>query len=159
MRITAGEARIDIRIPGAGPSLVLLPSLGRSSTDLDPFAGRLVTAGYRTVLPEPCGPGANTGKLDGLTLHDLARDIAAAIEVTCIGPLTLVGHTFGNRTARCPAADRPELVNLVVLLSSSRKVQTTPEIAEAIRLAQAIDTPSDVRADAVGRRGSRLAVT
>jgi pimeloyl-ACP methyl ester carboxylesterase len=40
-------------------------------------------------------------------------------------------------------------VDLVVLLSSSGKVQPTPEIAEAIRLAQAVDTPAGIRADAV----------
>ena len=36
-----------------------------------------------------------------------------------------------------------------MLLSSSGKVQPTPGIAEAIRLAQAVDTPSDIRAEAV----------
>jgi pimeloyl-ACP methyl ester carboxylesterase len=36
-----------------------------------------------------------------------------------------------------------------VLLSSSGKVQPTPDIAEAIRLAQAVDTPANIRAAAV----------
>jgi pimeloyl-ACP methyl ester carboxylesterase len=139
--VVAGEAKIAVRIVGEGPTLVLLPGLGRSSADLDPFAARLTAAGYRTVLPEPRGMAASTGRLEGLSLHDLARDIAA--------PVVVIGHAFGNRIARCLAADRPELVSLVVLLSSSGKVQPTPEIAEAIRLAQAVDTPPDVRADAV----------
>ena len=149
MRVPSESAQIDVRVLGAGPTLVLLPGLGRSSTDLDPFAARLVAAGYRTVLPEPRGIGASTGRLEGLTLHDLARDIGAVIDAACTPPVVLIGHAFGNRIARCLAADRPELVSLVVLLSSSGKVQPTPKIAEAIRLAQAVDTPSDVRADAV----------
>ncbi len=149
VRVEAGDARIDVRVLGNGPSLVLLPGLGRSSVDLDPLAAHLVAAGYRTVLPEPRGIGTSTGELAGLTLHDLARDIAAVIAATCGAPVVLIGHAFGNRIARCLAADRPELVSLVVLLSSSGKVQPTPEIADAIRLAQAVDTPTDVRADAV----------
>ncbi len=148
-RVAAGGADIAVRTFGAGPTLVLLPGLGRSGLDLDAFAARLVGAGYRTVLPEPRGIGASTGRLDGITLHDLAHDIGAVIEALCDGPAVVIGHAFGNRIARCLAADRPELVDLVVLLSSSGKVQPTPEIAEAIRLAQAIDTPGNIRAEAV----------
>jgi len=148
-RIATSEADIAVRTLGAGPSLVLLPGLGRSSHDLEPFATALVAAGYRAVLPEPRGMDGSTGRLDGITLHDLARDIAAVIEAQCDGPAAVIGHAFGNRIARCLAADRPALVNLVVLLSSSGKIQPTPEIAEAIRLAQAVNTPDNVRAKAV----------
>jgi pimeloyl-ACP methyl ester carboxylesterase len=148
-RVANGNASIDVRILGSGPTLVMLPGLGRSSTDLEPFAVALAGAGYRVVLPEPRGMGSSTGRLDGITLHDLAHDIAAVIERLGDGPVVIIGHAFGNRIARCVAADHPELVSLVVLLSSSGKVQPTPEIADAIRLAQAIDTPSGVRAGAV----------
>ena len=148
-RVSTGDAEIAVRVLGAGPTLLLLPGLGRSSHDLDAFAERLIAAGYRTLLPEPRGMGTSTGKLDDIALHDLARDIAAVIETLCDGPVVVIGHAFGNRIARCVAADHPALVRLVVLLSSSGKVQPTPEIAEAIRLAQAVDTPADIRADAV----------
>ncbi len=147
-RVETGEASIDVRVFGAGPTLVMLPGLGRSSHDLDAFAVALASAGHRAVLPEPRGMGNSTGRLDNITLHDLARDVAAVIERLCDGPVVVIGHAFGNRIARCVAADHPQLVSLVVLLSSSGKVQPTPEIAEAIRLAQAIDTPRDVRARA-----------
>ena len=147
--VTAGDVQLDVRSLGTGPLLVLLPGLGRPSSDLDPFAARLVDAGYRVVRPEPRGIGASTGPLEHLTLHDLARDIAAVIETVGGAPAVVIGHAFGNRIARCLAADRPDLVRLVVLLSSSGKVQPTTDIAEAIRLAQAVDTPPDVRAKAV----------
>ena len=148
-RVAVCGADIAVRTLGAGPTLVLLPGLGRSGHDLDAFGVYLTAAGYRVLLPEPRGMGASTGGLDGITLHDLARDIAAAIGTLCDGPVVVIGHAFGNRIARCLAADRPALVDLVVLLSSSGKVQPTPAIAEAIRLAQAIDTPADIRAEAV----------
>jgi pimeloyl-ACP methyl ester carboxylesterase len=140
---------IAVRTLGEGLPLVLLPGLGRSSHDLDALAGHLVAAGHCCVLPEPRGIGGSTDSLDGITLHDLARDIAQVVEAHCDGPAVVIGHAFGNRVARCLAADRPDLVRLVVLLSSSGKVPPTPEIAEAIALAQAVDTPADIRAQAV----------
>jgi pimeloyl-ACP methyl ester carboxylesterase len=134
---------------GDGQPLVLLPGLGRPPTDLDALAGILVRAGYAVLLPEQRGIGASTGPLEGLTLHDLAADVAALLERWIDGPATIIGHAFGNRIARTLAADRPELVAAVVLLSCSGKVQPTLEIAEAIRLAQATDTPLDIRRVAV----------
>ena len=151
MEVMNGAARIAVRVAGevAGPTLVLLPGLGRPSSDLDSFARLLLAARYRVVQPEPRGIGRSTGPLEGLTLHDLAGDIAAVVQAVGGAPVTVIGHAFGNRIARCLAADRPDLVRLVVLLSSSGKVQPSPEIAEAIALAQGVDTPPDIRAEAV----------
>lgn len=129
--------------------LLLLPGLGRPSGDLDPLAARLVPAGYQVVQPDPRGDGGSTGPLQGLTLHDLAADVAAVIEAFDGRDLVLIGQAFGNRIARMTATDRPDLVRAVVLLGCSGKVMPTPEIAEAIRLAQAVETPSDVRRRAV----------
>ncbi len=147
--VAAGNTRLRVRAAGKGPLLVLLPGLGRPAEDLDPFAALLVAAGYRTVQPDPRGSGGSTGVLEGLTLHDLAADIAAVIESFGASNVVIIGHAFGNRVARTVAADRPDLVSMVVLLGCSGKVQPSPEIAEAIRLAQAVDTPPDVRAKAV----------
>ena len=60
----------------------------------------------------------------------------------------VIGHAFGNRVARCVAADRPDLVRAVVLLSSSGKVQPSPEIAEAIKVAQDASQSRESRAAA-----------
>jgi pimeloyl-ACP methyl ester carboxylesterase len=148
--IAAPPATLHVRSAGAGPVLVLLPGLGRPSEDLDPLAERLVGAGYRVLLPDPRGSGSSSGPLDdGLTLHDLARDVAAVLEWSGAKDCVLIGHAFGNRIARTVAADRPELVQTVVLLGCSGKVQPSPEIAEAICLAQSVDTDDVTRARAV----------
>jgi pimeloyl-ACP methyl ester carboxylesterase len=146
--VSAGPARLHVRIAGEGKPLVLLPGLGRPATDLDPLAALLAEAGYRVAQPDPRGSGGSTGPMQDLTLHDLAADVSAVIEALGGGPASLIGQAFGNRIARMTATDRPDLVRAVVLLGCSGKVQPTPEIAEAIRLAQAVDTPSDIRARA-----------
>jgi pimeloyl-ACP methyl ester carboxylesterase len=149
LEITAGPARLRSRVRGQGNPLVLLPGLGRPAEDLDPLADRLVTGGYRAVQPDPRGSGGSTGPLETLTLHDLAADVAAVIGSLGLGKAVIIGHAFGNRIARMLATDRPDLVEAVVLLGCSGKVQPSSEIAEAIRLAQAVDTPPDIRAVAV----------
>ncbi len=37
--------------------------------------------------------------LDGITVHDLAADVAGVLEAMDCGPAHLVGHAFGNRIA------------------------------------------------------------
>ena len=143
--VQAGAARLCVFSTGSGQALVLLPGQGRPSNDLRPLAGILAARGYRVLLPEPRGIGESTGPLTGLTLHDLARDVAAVISASSATPAVLIGHGLGNRIARTVAADRPDLVRAVVLLSASGKVQPTPEIAKALELAAAPDTPPDVR--------------
>ena len=147
--IQGAGAILQVRSTGYGPDLVLLPGLGRPADDLDPLARRLVSAGFRVIQPDPRGSGDSTGSLDGLTLHTLAADIAAVVEALAAGGATIIGHAFGNRIARTVAADRPELVDRVVLLGCSGKIQPSPHVAEAIRLAQLPDTPPSIRARAV----------
>ncbi len=144
-----GGANLRVRVSGKAPLLCLLPGLGRPAEDLDPLAERLAAAGFGIIQPDPRGSGGSTGPMDELTLHDLARDVAAVLDGLEQKGVTIIGHAFGNRVARATAANRPELIHKVVLLGCSGKVQPSPEIAEAIRLAQAIDTPDNIRAKAV----------
>jgi pimeloyl-ACP methyl ester carboxylesterase len=43
----------------------------------------------------------------------------------------VVGHAFGNRVARCLAADRADLIGRVVLLAAGGLVPTEPEARRA----------------------------
>jgi pimeloyl-ACP methyl ester carboxylesterase len=122
--------------------------MGRPAEDLDPLAGRLAAAGWRVLQPDPRGLGGSTGPLSNLTLHDFARDVAAVIEQAAAGRAVVIGHGFGNRIARTVAADRPDLVEEVVVLGCSGKVGPSPEIAEAIALAQDSGTPRRIREQA-----------
>jgi S-formylglutathione hydrolase len=130
--VNAPDALIHVTLRGGGEPVVLIPSLGRGASDFDDLATRLALAGWRAVTPQPRGIGASTGPLEGLTLHDLARDIAAVVEATGDGPATLVGHAFGNRVARTLAADRPDLVKRVALLAAGGRVPPPSEVQRAL---------------------------
>lgn len=114
-------ARIRVQACGSGPLVVLLPSLGRGVEDFTDLASRLVERGCRVLLPSPRGIEGSTGSLEGLTLHDLARDVAAVIRAEQTGPALVAGHAFGNWVARMLAVDHPALVRGIAVLAAAQK--------------------------------------
>jgi len=112
---------------GRGDAVVLLPSAGRGAADFDNLAGRLSEAGFSSIAVNPRGADDASPAPDGVTLHDLAADIAVVVERTG-GPAHIVGHAFGNRVARCVAADRPDLVRSVTLLAAGGLVPPKEEV-------------------------------
>jgi pimeloyl-ACP methyl ester carboxylesterase len=125
------DVRIDVIAEGRGPLIVMLPSRGRDSEDFDEVAERVAAAGFRVLRPQPRGIGESHGKLDGLTFHDFARDIAAVIEHERAGPAVIVGHAFGNWVARMTAVDHPPLVRGVILAAAGAK-SFPAELSEAV---------------------------
>src|SRR5690242_8831709 len=105
-----GETHIEVIAQGAGPMIVILPSLGRGAEDYNVVAALLAKDGFRVLRPQPRGIGASTGPMTALTLHDFAADIAAVIEHERKGPAVVVGHAYGHFVARMLATDRPDLV-------------------------------------------------
>ncbi|MEQ8377481.1 MULTISPECIES: alpha/beta fold hydrolase [Hyphomicrobiales] len=118
--------------PEGGSEIVMLASLGRPGSDFDEVAASLADAGYRVTLPEPRGIGGSDGPMEGLTLHDLAEDVAAVIDSKTKAPVTLLGHAFGNRLARTTAADRPELVSRVILLACGGLIEIPEKARQAL---------------------------
>src|SRR5215471_18808694 len=103
------NVNIEVIAEGRGPLIVLLPSLGRDSEEMDPIAGQLASAGFRVLRPQPRGYGKSTGPLDHLTIHDFAKDTAAVIEHEHSGAAILAGHAFGHFVAKATAVDLPTL--------------------------------------------------
>jgi pimeloyl-ACP methyl ester carboxylesterase len=114
----------------SGP--LLLPSLGRGQEDFDGIAPPLLGAGFRLLRPEPRGIGRSAPLAAGATLHDMAADVAAAIEACAAAPVIAVGHAAGNWVARVLAHDRPELVRGLALLAAVTGTGIDPQIRRAI---------------------------
>ena len=112
-----GKASIHVTVRGRGVPIVFIPSFGRGVHDFDELSKRLARSGYQTILPEPRGIGSSTGPLEGITLHDLAADVAAVIQAVGGGSAIVTGHGFGSRVARTVATDHPGLVKHSVLLA------------------------------------------
>ncbi len=129
--VPAGDAQIDVIAEGSGPLVVMLPSRGRDSEDYDEVAAAIAAHGFRVLRPQPRGMHASIGPMEGLTLHDFARDVAAVIEAQHAGPAVIVGHAYGNWVARMTAVDHSALVRGVVLAAAAAKTYR-PELSIAV---------------------------
>ncbi|MDQ0621023.1 alpha/beta fold hydrolase [Paraburkholderia graminis] len=145
--VKRGNVQIQVLSQGKGPTVVILPSLGRSVRDYDQVAEYLVADGFRVLRPEPRGVGKSKGPMENLSVHDFAADVAMVIDEKRAGPVVVVGHAWGNFAARQLAADRPDLVKgVVVAAASAGKVppgSTEKPINAEMR--KAIDGAGDLR--------------
>ena len=148
--ISRADIHLEVFVQGSGPSMVLLPSLGRGAEDFEPMATTLQAEGYKVIRPQPRGVGASTSPLPYADLHDCSKDIAAVIEAECDGPAMLVGHAFGNRVSRLLATIRPDLVRGVVRVAANvGRAPSPPNVREAIRNSANTTLPDDVRLQAL----------
>jgi pimeloyl-ACP methyl ester carboxylesterase len=115
------NVQIDLIAEGNGPIIALLPSRGRDSQDYEGVAADLARAGFRVLRPQPRGVLRSTGPMQGITLRDLARDVAFVIEHENAGPAVIVGHAFGHFVAKMTAVDHPRLVRGVVLAAAAAR--------------------------------------
>jgi pimeloyl-ACP methyl ester carboxylesterase len=136
--------KVEIITEGRGPLIVLLPSLGRDSEEFDPLAAQIAAAGFRVLRPQPRGFGRSTGPMEKLTLHDYARDVAAAIEHENAGPAIVAGHAFGHFVAKMTAVDFPKQVRAVVLVAAAQK-NIDPEVRRWLGIATDGSQPESER--------------
>lgn len=135
---------IEVIAEGRGPLIVMLPSLGRDSEEFDPAAERIAAAGFRVLRPQPRGYGRSTGPMENLTLHDLAKDVAAVIERENSGPAIVAGHAFGHFVAKMTAVDFPKLVRGVILIGAAQKTPD-PEVQRSVAIASDPSQPEAER--------------
>jgi pimeloyl-ACP methyl ester carboxylesterase len=145
------DVRIELVAEGRGPLVVMLPSRGRGAEDFDGVADELVKAGFRVLRPQPRGAALSRGPMQGLTLHDLAHDVAAVIRNAGDGgPAILVGHAFGSWVARMTAIDHPELVRGVAMVAAAAKAYPAgfpgaAELSDAVRKSSDFALPQNER--------------
>jgi pimeloyl-ACP methyl ester carboxylesterase len=148
--VQRGDVEIEVLAQGAGPCIVLLPSLGRGASDFDVMAAQIAGSGYRVLRPQPRGIGRSHSPEPYADLQDCAADIAAVIESDGGGAALVAGHAFGNRVARMLATDRPDLVRGVSLIAANvGHAPSTPPIREAIRNSANPALPDDERLKAL----------
>jgi pimeloyl-ACP methyl ester carboxylesterase len=153
-RVTVAYADVSIDVMLDDPAtpcvdaLVLLPSSSRDSEDFDDISERFAAAGLHVLRPQPRGMCGTTGPLEGLTLHDYARDVAEVIRQLVGHPAYVLGHAFGQCIARCLATNHPDLTRGVVLAAAAAR-SPDPALREA--LAKCADTtlPAAVRLSAL----------
>lgn len=126
------------------PAIVLLPSSLRDARDLGPLASCLAGAGFRVLRPQPRGMGASSAPPAGMTLHDLADDVAQVISAFGGGRAIVAGHAFGHFVARVADLEHTGRVRGVVVLAGAART-FPPGLTQALELAADATQPRDVR--------------
>ena len=146
------DLKLEVYIDGTGPALIVLPSYGRGGgEDFDYFASKLAAAGFMILRPQPRGIAGSKGKMQGLTLRDLAADIALVVRELGGGKAIVLGHAFGNGVARMMAVDHPSMVRGIIL-AAAQCSSVTPEISKTPHQACDLQSPADERLAAL-RKG------
>src|SRR5690606_19555987 len=128
-----------------------LPSLGRSAADFDHLAALLAAQGLQVLRPQPRGIGASQGPMQGVSIQDLAADVASVIEAEALPNAIVAGHAFGNFVTRMLATLRPGLVRGVVVIAASRVKLSgqaspfDPHIWESVRKSGDLSLSDDER--------------
>ena len=78
--IEVGGATLECTFYGSGTPVVLLANAGCSTGYFDDLARVLAAGGLQTISVNMRGAGESRGSLDGLTVHDLAADVAGVLE-------------------------------------------------------------------------------
>jgi pimeloyl-ACP methyl ester carboxylesterase len=129
--VDVGTARLECTVNGSGDPLVMLANAGCSTGYLKRFGERLPRS--QIIAINMRGVGASRGPLDNATLHDLASDVAGVLEALQCGPAHILGHAFGNRIARCLAADHPAMVRGVILVAAGGLIGPSTPLGSSFR--------------------------
>lgn len=110
----------DIRIhylewSSAGPPIILLHGMNDDAGIWESFAP-LLASEYHVIAPDRRGVGSSGIPKDGYNFSTLISDISLLIKKLGIGPVILIGHSFGAEIALSMAAQQPDLIHSVVLV-------------------------------------------
>jgi 3-oxoadipate enol-lactonase len=119
-RITTDRLTMNIVEAGRGPAVLLIHGLGWDHSLWSPTVERLATR-YHVIAADSRGHGA-TDKPDGpYDMEMLARDYAALADALDLSGICVIGLSQGGMIAQSLALMRPDLVSVLVLISTSCK--------------------------------------
>lgn len=108
---------------GVGPAVVLLHGLPCNHKEWYQLSATLSNR-FTFVLPDFPGAGNSAERESGLTLKEVAQEVAAIMEKEKIHQAIMAGHSMGGYTAMAFAKMFPEKTKAVSLIHSSTAADT-----------------------------------
>jgi 3-oxoadipate enol-lactonase len=115
----------------AGPAVVFAHALGTDLRMWDRLVA-LMPSGRRLVRYDLRGHGLTEGPGGAYWMGDLVADAAALVEALDASACVFVGSSIGGTVAQGLAAERPDLLRGLVLMTTAAKIGTPEHWAEHI---------------------------
>ncbi len=115
---------------GDGPPLLLLHGLAGHAGEWDALARHLAPR-FRVIAVDQRAHGASTRRPADVSRAAYTADVVAVIDRLGLGPVTLLGQSYGGHAAMLVAAAHPELVETLVMVEAGPEA-TTPETVAGI---------------------------
>jgi pimeloyl-ACP methyl ester carboxylesterase len=115
--VAINGALVSYRLDGSGPGMVLVHGTGGNSETNWAAMTEEFAKSHTVVRPDYSGSGDTTDQGGPLMLTQLAKQVAAAAEDAGAIPFDLVGFSLGAAVSIVVAAERPDLVRSLVLVS------------------------------------------
>lgn len=130
LRAPDGISFVEFR-PEQRPTrtVVLLHGIGGSAHSCSDVAGRLAERGARALAWDAPGYGRSRDPFGDV---DLVDRLAGSITALRLGPVDLIGTSWGGVIATCLAHRRPGMVRSLILADSTRGSATDPAKAAAM---------------------------
>jgi pimeloyl-ACP methyl ester carboxylesterase len=103
---------------GSGPDAVLLHGWGANGAAMTSIVTAL-SGSFRCLTVDLPGFGASPVPPSAWDVHDYARVVAGLLAELLIPRAHLIGHSFGGRIGIVLAAERPDLIDKLILVDSA----------------------------------------
>ncbi|MEX1281387.1 MAG: alpha/beta hydrolase [Acidimicrobiia bacterium] len=103
---------------GDGPLVLMLPGAGDVRAEYRFLAPVVAATGARVVTADLRGHGDSSSDWPAHGMAETAADVIALLDHLDAGPATIVATSFSPAAALWAAADRPDLVERLVLISA-----------------------------------------
>lgn len=113
--VAGGRLAYDDR--GTGPVVICVPGMGDIRAEYRLLAPQLIDAGYRVVTLDVRGHGESSVGWPRYSAAAVAEDVIALARALNAGPVTVIGTSMAAGAAVCAAADAPELIASIALIS------------------------------------------
>jgi len=114
---TVNGVRINFKIGGQGPAVVLLHGYAETSHMWLPLMPQLAT-NHTVIVPDLRGAGNSERPQGGYDKKTIAKDIHELVQQLGFKEVSIVGHDIGLMVAYAYAAQFPSEVNKVVLMDA-----------------------------------------
>lgn len=139
MSLETGRGELAVRCTGSGPAAtVCLHPLASSGEFWDPLA-RYLGRYRRVVSPDLRGHGRTSWDRADFSLEEMADDVAVAVTVLGLGPVSLVGMSMGGCVALALTLRHPELVSSLVLVDTTSNYGPDREEKWTLRAQRALE--------------------